>query len=119
VLLAVCAGAGELGAEVPAADELDDPDGEDKPGCVVADTCWTKGSLPAKVSKEYSCDFVRLGATSEFGSFVLVADMGSPVAAVPEAVAAGTAVAPEGVEPVVVVEAVVPAAVDELLLPPR
>ena len=48
VLLAVWAGAGELGAEVPVADV---PDVPDVPSCVVA-TCWTKGSLPEKVPKE-------------------------------------------------------------------
>ena len=45
VLLAVWGGADELGAEALAVDEPDEA------GCV-SDTCWTKGSLPAKVSKE-------------------------------------------------------------------
>src|SRR5436190_897928 len=38
-----------------------------------AETCGTNGSLPAKWLKARSSDFNRLGATSEFGSFVLAA----------------------------------------------
>jgi hypothetical protein len=48
VVLAVWGGAEGGGAEVPEADE---PDEAGEVACD-ADTCWTKGSLPAKVSKE-------------------------------------------------------------------
>jgi hypothetical protein len=73
--------------------------------------------LPANVSKEKSWDFVRVGATSEFGSFVLAVAEAAAVAAVPGTVTAGVVVAVV-VEPGTL-EAVVPAAVGELLLPPR
>ena len=51
VVLAVWGGAEGGGADVPDADEPDDPDEAGEVACAV-DTCWTKGSLPVKVSKE-------------------------------------------------------------------
>lgn len=109
VVPVVGAGADVVGALTPVGDELDEP--------VCVSICWTNGSFPANVSKEYSCDFVRFGATSEFGSFVLPV-ASAAVAAVPEAVATGMLTAPGVVEPAVAL-VVLAAAVAEPLLPPR
>src|SRR4051812_26119676 len=68
---------------------------------VSAVTCWSNGSLLAKVEKPVSCCFECLGGRSEFGSAVLVAgvaaDATTPVAAavvvVPGVVATAVVVA--------------------------
>jgi hypothetical protein len=95
---------------VPVGDELDES--------VCVSICWTNGSFPANVSKEYSCDFDRFGAASEFGSFVLPVASAAVATGVPEAVAAGMLTAPGVVEPAVAL-VVVAAAAAEFLLPPR
>jgi hypothetical protein len=78
---------------------------------VSAVTCWSKGSLLAKVEKPVSCCFECLGGRSEFVSFVLVTGVAA-AATTPGAVAAGVVV------PGVVSAAVVVAAGAEDFFPP-
>jgi len=77
---------------------------------VSAVTCWSNGSLLAKVEKPVSCCFECLGGMSEFGSVVLAGV--AAAATTPGAVAAGVVV------PGVVVAAVVVAAGAEDFFPP-
>src|SRR4051794_13032203 len=68
--------------------EVVEPEPVDPASPVVAVTCWTNGSLLAKLEKPVSCPFERLGGMSEVVSFVLVAGIVA-AAATPGAVVAG------------------------------
>jgi len=86
------------------------------PGAVVgAVTCWTKGSLLAKVEKLASWPFERRGGRSELVSFGLAVD-GVALAGVTPAVVAGVA-APGVVESTATVLVVAAGVAD--FFPPR